>query len=694
MGLSLSYSPNATIKNNVFNNDGLSIEGDALSEYIHTIENNIVNGKPLRYYKNQKDFIASSNAGQIFIVNCTNVSVDGMTISNTSIGIEVAFSSGVNVTNSIIQHINWDAIRLLYSNNSNIRNNNISDIVCDGIWLWHSDYNNVYGNIINSTGIYLQDSSNNDITRNNISHPSSYSGNIGIYLYSSSNNNITENNISYSDDAGITIYWYSNNNVIQNNTIQLGFDGVRIMYYSDSNTIKHNNITDNDCDGVWLTGYYSGYMYALYYNSIENNTIYNNGCDGIHIYPWCYYTNITNNSIKDNRENGIQFWYYNDHYIIKNNVIMNNREDGIWNYYNFYIAIENNTITNNSYGIYNIYWSYDVAIENNTITNNSYGIYSEDGNKMVVYRNKFSNNAEYGIYNGGSIIIDAECNWWGDASGPGDKGPGSGDNVTLYVDYNPWYNTDELSTKTYYVSPTADYTSIQDGIDNASSGDTVAVGNGMYIENVVINKTITLKNASTPIINGNQSGSCITISADNVIVNGFELINGVYGIDISSFSNNIITNCTYAIYLEWGFEETEITNNTITDNQYGIYIYLGSNRHAIFRNNISYNGYYGIRIKGRDNQVFENVFFHNNLGMYLCCGSVNNIVYKNNFIQNKKNAKDDKYTNLWSYNSTGNYWDDYTGTDSDGDGIGDTPYQIPGYGNRKDDFPLIEPLQI
>jgi len=37
-----------------------------------------------------------------------------------------------------------------------------------------------------------------------------------------------------------------------------------------------------------------------------------------------------------------------------------------------------------------------------------------------------------------SITIDAAYNWWGAADGPGPVGPGSGDNVSLYVDYGPW----------------------------------------------------------------------------------------------------------------------------------------------------------------------------------------------------------------------------------------------------------------
>jgi nitrous oxidase accessory protein NosD len=51
----------------------------------------------------------------------------------------------------------------------------------------------------------------------------------------------------------------------------------------------------------------------------------------------------------------------------------------------------------------------------------------------------------------------------------------------------------------------------------------------------------------------------------------------------------------------------------------------------------------------------------------------------------------------YTYNGTthsnylGNYWSDYTGSDTDNNGIGDTPYQISD--DEDDLFPLMEPWE-
>jgi nitrous oxidase accessory protein NosD len=48
--------------------------------------------------------------------------------------------------------------------------------------------------------------------------------------------------------------------------------------------------------------------------------------------------------------------------------------------------------------------------------------------------------------------------------------------------------------------------------------------------------------------------------------------------------------------------------------------------------------------------------------------------------------------NIWDNGEEGNYWDDYSGSDINGDGIGDTPYTI--YENFTDLYPLTTPFDI
>ncbi len=70
--------------------------------------------------------------------------------------------------------------------------------------------------------------------------------------------------------------------------------------------------------------------------------------------------------------------------------------------------------------------------------------------------------------------------------------------------------------------------------------------------------------------------------------------------------------------------------------------------------------------------------------------AINNALYHNNLIDNTQNAYDE-CTNTWDSGSAGNNYSDYTGTDPDGDGIGEDPYQIPGGGTSVDRFPLMHP---
>ncbi|NLE05040.1 MAG: hypothetical protein GX638_09605, partial [Crenarchaeota archaeon] len=48
--------------------------------------------------------------------------------------------------------------------------------------------------------------------------------------------------------------------------------------------------------------------------------------------------------------------------------------------------------------------------------------------------------------------------------------------------------------------------------------------------------------------------------------------------------------------------------------------------------------------------------------------------------------------NKWDNGKEGNYWSSYTGSDTNGDGIGETPYSV--YENFTDNYPLTQPCDI
>ncbi len=97
------------------------------------------------------------------------------------------------------------------------------------------------------------------------------------------------------------------------------------------------------------------------------------------------------------------------------------------------------------------------VIESNIITNNYIGIYSNSTANPLISGNMIADNSYYGVYNRAtSVTINAENNWWGDASGPynSTSNPTAvGDDVSSYVDFDPWLTADPTIADT---TPPAD----------------------------------------------------------------------------------------------------------------------------------------------------------------------------------------------------------------------------------------------
>lgn len=69
--------------------------------------------------------------------------------------------------------------------------------------------------------------------------------------------------------------------------------------------------------------------------------------------------------------------------------------------------------------------------------------------------------------------------------------------------------------------PEADYTNIQEAVDNAIDGDTIIVYYGLYNENLVVNKTLIFQGIGLPVIEAN-SGSIIHLKKSHCILDGFQ----------------------------------------------------------------------------------------------------------------------------------------------------------------------------
>ena len=155
-------------------------------------------------------------------------------------------------------------------------------------------------------------------------------------------------------------------------------------------------------------------------------------------------TQITNSKIYNNLNYGIGS-YMSDNLLIKNCEIYNNSDASMYSD-GVNTMIENCIIRDSKEGIELSYGSKDGNITNCTICNNSVGIYVEETLNTKIRHCNISGNTEYGIrsWTDSPEDVDANCNWWGDGSGPYNpvtNPDGTGDNVSDYVICNAWYIT-------------------------------------------------------------------------------------------------------------------------------------------------------------------------------------------------------------------------------------------------------------
>lgn len=198
------------------------------------------------------------------------------------------------------------------------------------------------------------------------------------------------------------------------------------------------------------------------------------------------------------------------------------------------------------------------------------------------------------------------------------------------------------------------YTTIQDAINNAQNGDVILVSQGIYQENVKIDKELTILSHSA--LSGNQTDhtyiigtvpgkSIFDIYSSNVTIEGFYILGSPLGTD----SHRV------GIYLE-GVQNCSLINNTIILNYLGIA--LQDSQGSYLRGNLISLGSDGIALNHSENNILSNnlvitdthgILLNNSVNTTL----INNIEYSSSIRIYQRNGSTD-LTNLLNKNLTEN----------------------------------------
>ncbi|MHA1450719.1 MAG: right-handed parallel beta-helix repeat-containing protein, partial [Candidatus Hodarchaeales archaeon] len=348
---------------------------------------------------------------------------------------------------------------------------------------------------------------------------------------------------------------------------------------------------------------------------------------------------------------------YSDHARLFNNTVQFSNQTAVYFFRANFCTTENLTIKSSlGWGMY-LNQANNCTIVNSTFTENVQdGIYSENGKNQIFTSCNISSNGRYGVYsNSDNETYDDSVI----------------DNNTIGV-YFRWADNCSLTnlkiTDNRGDGIQANYTESLTLI-NVNSSWNGGKGLLLYYNSFA--------NISSSFFNDNNlTGIYLLGSNNNEILDCDIIDNDVNGLKLVAIESpdSYEANSSYNV----------VRHNTIENNTgHGIYC----------TNSLDTTG-----SEGYDMTISFNIFMFNTisgnsqLGIYLNA-TVDNTIANNSFIDNGGTSQgydnDPANSNEFIYN----HWSDWEGPDNDGNGIGDTPYEIDG-GSNTDAYPVIYAWQV
>lgn len=201
---------------------GLWLNQDTLSRMTsHSIENTTkINGKNVYYYSSlsglgEYDF---TNAGQVFLANCTNSVISNVNVSNSGVGISMFYCTNNTIKNSLSEqtiptHTSTYpyGINMYYCNNNTILNNQVKNGLYGISFRENSDFNKIINNTVQKSdyGMRIASDCDNNTILNNLFKDNDDGG---LSLNSDTHDNLVYlntfiNNDPQASDSGINNSW-------------------------------------------------------------------------------------------------------------------------------------------------------------------------------------------------------------------------------------------------------------------------------------------------------------------------------------------------------------------------------------------------------------------------------------------------------------------------------------------------------